>query len=172
MKYVTGTYALNINCSLETCGDWHRSALKWDKMTIKESNGSIYGDYGIEQNKKVPYHDGLYNVANHIRALLDLLIDQKFGSAQGMNDDFIVVDVYDEEIFEKVCILKNLDHWPDIDCFMMYEYREKWLDYKTNHGIFPILPNIEKMKDRNILTWRKEDDIGDGFYTELKEKYK
>lgn len=171
MKYVTGTYALNINCSLETCEDWHRSALQWDKMTIKESNGSIYGDYGIEQDKKVPCHNGLYNVANHIRALLDLLIDKKFSSAQGMNDGFIVVDIYNEEIFEKVCMLRVLDYWPDIDCFMLYEYREKWINYKTNHGIFPILPDIEKLKDRNILTWRKEDDTSN-YYHEIMKKYK
>ena len=29
MKYISGINALNLPCSLDTCGDWHTSALQW-----------------------------------------------------------------------------------------------------------------------------------------------
>jgi len=56
MKYITGIHALNLSCELETCGDWHQSAIQWVHPTILESIGSIFGDYGIEHNKPIPEH--------------------------------------------------------------------------------------------------------------------
>ena len=94
MKYVSGIHALNLVCSLDTCGDWHQSAIQWDNIPMRESNGSIWGDYGIEHNRKIPEHSGQYNVANHIRALLDLLEDGNFTVAQGMRKDYICNDRY------------------------------------------------------------------------------
>ena len=32
MEYITGIHALNLNCAIETCGDWHQSALRWEKI--------------------------------------------------------------------------------------------------------------------------------------------
>jgi len=73
IKYITGIHALNINCDLETCGDWHASAIQWKNPNTRYSNESIFKDYGIEYNKNIPENDDLHNVANHIRAILDLL---------------------------------------------------------------------------------------------------
>lgn len=73
MLYVTGIFALNLTCNLDTCGDWHTSALNWQKVTLVDSDTMFFRDYGIEQNRSIPEHDGKYCVANHIRALLDLL---------------------------------------------------------------------------------------------------
>jgi len=50
MEYITGIHALNIPCKLDTSGDWHASALKWEKISTAESKDSLFGDYGIEQN--------------------------------------------------------------------------------------------------------------------------
>ncbi len=74
MKYISGIYALNLRCSLETCGDWHTSSFSWEKLHFWESEGSFFGEYGIEPVIFVPEHEGepLYQ-ANHIRALLDML---------------------------------------------------------------------------------------------------
>lgn len=36
MKYVSLIHALNLPCSLDTCGDWHTSALQWDSPNILE----------------------------------------------------------------------------------------------------------------------------------------
>jgi len=130
MQYLTGQHALNIPCSLLTCGDWRQSSLQWSSPFFRNSEESIFGDYGIEENISIPEHSGAYNVANHIRALLDLLELGKFTLAQGMNRDFICNDVYNEEIFSQVMMFEHSPFWNDIDRFMGKEYYAVWLDYK------------------------------------------
>ena len=134
MKYISGIFALNINCDLDTCGDWHQSALKWDSFTLLESENSIWGDYGIEKNKVIPGHSVKYNVANHIRALLDLIQQYNFVLAGGMREDFICNDKYNKEIFEKVYMLRNSNRWNDISRFMGKEYCLKWIDFLEEHN--------------------------------------
>jgi len=131
MLYVTGVFALNISCELETCGDWHQSALQWANIPLLESKESIFGDYGIEFNKNVPEHTETFAVANHIRALLDLLQDGKFSTAQGMNSDYICNVKYTDEIFQKVSLLQNNVNWNEIDNFMKKEYLSQWNDFKN-----------------------------------------
>lgn len=99
---------------------------------MRESEGSFFGDYGIECGRVIPEHEGLYNVANTIRACLDLLYERNFPTAQGMRHDFICNDKYDGEIFELVSRMRGLPYWEDIDRFMEREYRMKWRSYK--HG--------------------------------------
>ena len=135
MRYITGEHALNLPCSLLTSGDWHRSALQWERLRFRDSDDSIFGDYGIEQCSVVPENEGTYAVANHIRALLDLLEIGNFSIAQGMNNDFIDNDEYNDEVFDKVVLMRGLPHWREIDHFMGSEYYGKWLDYKRKEGI-------------------------------------
>lgn len=135
MLYLSGIHALNIPCSLNTCGDWHSSALQWTTLNLKESKDSLFGDYGIESNKTIPEHKEKYNVANHIRALLDLLEDGLFSVAQGMKNDFICTDEYDIEIFDKIYCMRRLKNWSDIDRFMEKEYLMKWVSYKNKRRI-------------------------------------
>lgn len=134
MKYISGIHALNLPCSLDTCGDWHRSAIQWKKPCIRDTEKSIFGSYGIEKDVTISFLDPLkkYNVANYIRALLDLLTENNFPTAQGMRDDFICNDQYTEEIFDKVWMLRSLENWPQIDKFMSSEYKLQWLKYKKN----------------------------------------
>ena len=134
MEYVTGVHALNLRCELDTCGDWHQSAIQWETPNTKDSDGSFFGSYGIETGHRIPEHDGEHCVANTIRALLDLLYDRRFSAAQGMNEDFVCNPKYDHEIFDKVSEMRDLPYWNEIDEFMNKEYRVKWLDYKeANH---------------------------------------
>ncbi len=49
MKYISGIHALNLRCSLQTCGDWHQSGIQWKMPTVRESSNSLFGDYGIEK---------------------------------------------------------------------------------------------------------------------------
>ena len=135
MKYISGVYALNLPCSLLTCGDWHSPSLQWERLRFNESNDSVFGNYGIELCSDVPEHKGIYAVANHIRALLDLLEIGNFSLAQGMNNDFICNDEYTVDVFDKVAMLRGLPHWHSIDKFMGREYYGKWLDYKKKEGI-------------------------------------
>ncbi|MCL2111312.1 MAG: hypothetical protein FWH32_03500 [Clostridiales bacterium] len=130
MEYITGLHALNIECGLDTCGDWHQSAIQWDSPWTKESRGSIYGEYGIESGRRVPAKHGTHNVADHIRAVLDLLEQGDLALAQGLRDGFICNGKYTVEIFQKVSLLEGLPHWGAIDEFMQREYRLQWLEYK------------------------------------------
>ena len=132
MEYISGMHALNLECNLETCGDWHTSALNWQNITIRDSEKSIFGVYGIESDKYIPEHTEKYYVANHIRALLDLISEEKFGSAQGMRNDFIVTEKYDLEIFELIDKLikhSTTDKASKIKEFMCKEYRLDWVNY-------------------------------------------
>ena len=135
MKYISLIHALNLPCDLQTCGDWHCSSLQWSNPNILDSKDSIFGDYGIEKNKTIPEHKEKFNVANHIRALLDLLYVRNFTVAQGMNKDFICNPKYDEEIFDQVIKMANLPYWNEIDIFMTKEYLKKWVNYKKGVSI-------------------------------------
>ena len=136
MKYISLIHALNLPCNLDTCGDWHCSSLDWKNPSIMESKNSLFGDYGIERNRTIPEHTGKYNVANHIRAILDLLYIGNFTVAQGMNKDYIVNDKYDKEIFDKVMLMHDLPHFNQIDKFMTKEYLGKWVDYKKGVMVY------------------------------------
>lgn len=129
MKYITGQHALNLPCLLLTCGDWHTSALQWERLNLLDTDNHILGNYGIELNKKIPEHNETYAVANHIRAIIDLLITGKYTIAQGMKEDFICNEDYTQEIFEKVIILKEQPNWNEINNFMSKEYKMKWVNY-------------------------------------------
>ena len=137
MLYISGIHALNLPCSLLTCGDWHSTSINWQNITLLDSSKSIFLDYGIELNKTIPENSGAYNVANHIRALLDLILAGRFNLAQGMNNNFICNDMYTEEIFDKVFLLKNESFWSEIDRFMGREYYSKWLNFKERENIYP-----------------------------------
>lgn len=136
MLYITRIYALNLPCSLDTDGDWHCSALNWEQMTMDESDNSFFGDYGIEKDKKLydwvsieKFKGKSYNIANHIRALLDLIYQEKYSIAQGMRDDFIDNGKYTLEIFNKVNEMRVLPYWDTINKFMLREYKLQWVNF-------------------------------------------
>lgn len=65
MRYISGLKALNLPCSLDTCGDWHTSAINWSNIETKESNKSFFKDWGIELcDVELLYNDfrNLYNM--------------------------------------------------------------------------------------------------------------
>ena len=135
MLYITGLQALNLNCSLKTFGDWHQSSLSWKVLDFVESEDSFYGDYGLEVNCHIPCHEGSFLVANHLRAILDLLLRQEFSILQGMRYNFIGVDLYDEEFFNLVYCMHVLPYWSKIDEFMRNEYFMKWVRFmEVNNG--------------------------------------
>lgn len=135
MMYITGLHALNITCSLDTCGDWHQSALKWNALQYKDSDEMFFKSWGIEEGKIIPEHTGVYNVANHIRALLDLLQMGNYAAAQGMKNDYICNDKYTMLIFEKVMKMRLLSNWKEIDRLMGKEYKMEWVNYKKERYI-------------------------------------
>lgn len=128
MKYITRVQALNIEDDTECCGDWHQSSMNWSKLDLAESDGSVFGDWGIEVDKTVPEHTEHYNVANTLRAILDLLQNRdNLGYLKGFKDDFLCTDKYSQEFFEKVYELKDkVGHWKDIDRLMQLEFMWDW----------------------------------------------
>lgn len=134
MRYITGVQALNLPCRLNTAGDWHASQIRWEPLRFAESDGSFFGDYGIERGKKVPLHEGTFAAADHIRAVLDLLLAENFLNAQGMKKDYIGTDEYTEEIFGKVWQMRRLPIWRAVDRFMEKEYRMEWVRFRASQG--------------------------------------
>ncbi len=128
MEYLSGMHALNISCDLDTSGDWHQSNYKWQNLEFYESESTLFKDYGIENNKKLP-NGVVANVANHIRASLDLIVSKKFNLISGFKDDFICNSKYHNEIFCKIIMLKNQQNWDDINKFMTDEFMGEWIEF-------------------------------------------
>lgn len=163
MLYITGIHALNLPCSLETCGDWHTSALHWENISNKmvESNNSIFGDYGLEDCNCVPENPGNYKVANTIRALLDLLVQGNYGVAQGMKDDFICNDKYTPEVFSLVSKLVNQPNWKEIDAFMGKEYKMQWLHYKEDNLGIHSTKTVTPANNRSLTVTVNDDNVAE-----------
>ncbi len=135
MQYISGRYALNLPCALATAGDWHPASLDWTHIPLLTSEESFYHDYGIEWHDAPPTGAGTCFVANHIRACLDMLLAGDFSNLQGMRSDFICTDQYDDELFQKIYMLRNHPQWSEIDRFIEKEYMMKWLRWKEHqHG--------------------------------------
>lgn len=105
VTYITGIHALNIPCSLNTSGDWHRGSLDWDNPYTRDTEDSVFKDWGLEEHPI-----GL--VANHIRAVLDILEEgKKIPLINTFHYDFISNSEYDDLIREKSMLLQNLPHY-------------------------------------------------------------
>lgn len=130
MLYLSGIHALNIENTLNTCGDWHTSALDWSNIKLADSSNSVFEDWGIEMNKSIPEHTELYNVADDLRAILDLMQkEENLGYLKGFRDDFICTDEYNDIFFQKVILLRNLKHWHNIDELMQREFMFEWQNF-------------------------------------------
>lgn len=135
MLYLTGIYALNIEDSLDTCGDWHTSSLDWTAIKLKDTQNSLLDTWGIEQDKLIPEHNTLFNVANTLRAILDLMIEGNTNYLKNFRNDFICTDKYNQEFFEKVFVLQSLSNWSDIDKLMEKEFMWLWREFKNKRGV-------------------------------------
>lgn len=134
MDYLTGRYALNIPCKLNTTGDWHYCTLDWDNPLILNSDDSIFGNYGLEPCNQDYHRNSPPFKANHLRACLDLFALNKLGSLQRLRADILGNDEYTEELITKLYLLKGVAHWKAIDAFMLKEYPRAWTAYKELRG--------------------------------------
>lgn len=130
MLYLTGMQALNIPCSLNTTGDWHQSRMDWEHLNLRESTNSFWGDWGIEGPKQIPGNTGTFYVADHLRALLDMLFDKNFLDAKGLRNDYIGTDQYDDLFFRQIMKMRTLPYWPKIYACMEHEYFFKWVNFE------------------------------------------
>lgn len=131
MLYITGEFALNIPCSLETCGDWHTSGMDWSRVWKQESSASIFGDWGIEKISNFRPLPGAHYFANTLRAIADLIAMGNFSCAQGARDDFIDNPEYHNELFEHIWMLRGAPNWDAVDAFMLKEFKREWFGWKA-----------------------------------------
>lgn len=135
MKYVTGTWALNLQCPDGTWGDWHFCCLDWEHPLELESAETSFGEWGIYESGDVPGRERCH-VATHARACLDLIELGKFSSAQGMKEQFLGDDYRGTaELFGLVARLREKPGWEDVDAFMRREYSCEWLDFEEARGL-------------------------------------
>jgi len=80
----------------------------------------------IEYNKRIPNHEELFSVANHICALVDLVDEGNFAVAQGMKEEYICNDIYTPTVFNPIILLRSSDNWSAIYNFMLKEFGDEW----------------------------------------------
>ncbi len=137
MRYLSGIQALALKCDLNTSGEWNSNYFTWDKLDIRESENSVFKDYGIESAVTLPNGEVLPKKllkANHLRAILDLLESAGNYSIRLLRCfaiDFLNTDEYNQELFEKVVLLAANRNWAIIDAIMTSEFEEVWLDFKA-----------------------------------------
>ena len=131
--YMSGVAALNIKCGdLDVTGDWHRLSINWDKLKLSDMNKSHFGDWGIERNIWIPELESYYNVANVLRACIDMIDSANWYGVFGMHDDYIGNDLYNDIIFSKVLYMRSWKterEWNSIHSFMIKEYRLSWIRF-------------------------------------------
>ena len=138
MRYITDIHALNLPCSLGTTGDWHHSSIQWQQPRMLDSDTSPFGEWGIEVDRTIICAGQKLehrNVANHVRACLDMIEQGRLTCARGMRRDFLDDDEsYDTDVFEHIALLRRRPNWPDIDSLMKKEHGMAWVDWKEKHG--------------------------------------
>ena len=149
MKYITGLIALGTPCELDTPGLWtlrKSDYLSDENMKTYESNEFPFKDFGIELNKIVDYHEFcVYNVANHIRAYLDLLYLGKFELLKGLFPEAINSAKARLSIFECVYRCRRLAQYRKMNEFMLNEFGNVWISYKD--AIESSAESIAKLAD-------------------------
>ena len=134
MKYITGIIAFGVECNRNSVGRWNITKEEFldDKlMELKESDESPFKDYGIEENKLVPYHDiCTYNVADHVRAYVDMLHDEQFDELKDLFYECIVDLKCRHDIFMLVYgKLRHLKGFRKVNEFMTDEFGSAWVAY-------------------------------------------
>lgn len=134
MRYITGIIAFGVECQRNSIGKWNitkNDFLNEKLMELKESDESPFKDYGIEENKIVPYHDFCtYNVADHVRAYLDMLHEGMFSELKGLFYECIGDGKCRHDIFMTVYgKLRHLAEFKEVNEFMLEEFGNAWISY-------------------------------------------
>lgn len=137
MMYITGRIALGVPCERDSKGLWNvRRADFLDEANMKlhDSQESPFKDYGIERNKMIHYHEFCtYNVADHVRAYVDMLYAGKFEEMKGLFAEAIDNAKCRVDIFMLVYgKLRHLAEFKEIDEFMTEEFASAWISYKDS----------------------------------------
>lgn len=134
MRYLTGILALGIPCELKTAGKWNvfrADFMDPEKFKLVESDESVFGDYGIEENKLVPGREyATWSVANHVRAYVDMVEQLMFDELEDVFYECIQDGKARQDIFMLVYgKLRNTAHFHEINVFMECEFGNAWYSY-------------------------------------------
>ena len=141
MQYITGFHALNCHSSLRA-PDTLPVAVDWTYPEIADTETAFFKDFSIETNKEIPYLTGTHNVANPIRAVLDLVIQGKEKELTGLKHKILANDLLTEELFNKVIELQAQSLWNDVSWSIGCEYGTEWLEFLKSKNIdWPTNPN-------------------------------
>ena len=81
-------------------------------------------------------------MANHLRAVLDLLYEGKFKDLAGLKREIIANDQLTPELFDKVVELHTQNVWNKVSWFIGCEYGLQWLEFLKSKNIdWPTNPN-------------------------------
>ena len=137
MKYISGYLAMGVECELPTPGKWNitkQEFLDDELFKSRESDDSPFKNFGIEKDKLVPYREFCcFNVANHVRAYLDMLYDGEFELLDGMFAECINNAKARQDIF--MCVYGKLRHlacFSKVNEFMEKEFGNAWYSYVSS----------------------------------------
>lgn len=138
MLYITGHVAFGVpDRTSQSCGIWNirkSEFLGEDTFKQRDSAKSVFGDWGIQKDIMVPYHEFCtYNVANHARAYCDMLemgqaADMKGLFAEAIDNGKVRMDIF-TLVYGK---MRGLEIFPFIDSFFMEEFGNAWHSYKQS----------------------------------------
>lgn len=134
MKYVSGIVAFEVPCNRNSVGTWgipKRYYVDDTLFVLKDSENSPFGDYGIEKDKLVKHREyTVFNVADHVRAYLDMLYECKFDELKGLYYECVKDLKCRSDIFTYTFYkLRNLDIFPQVNEFMYEEFGNAWHSY-------------------------------------------
>lgn len=152
MLYISGLPAFAVTCELESCGLWNIPKsyfLDEEIFKMRDSEKSPFGNWGIEKNKLVPYREFCtYDVANHVRAYVDLLYEGQFEVCKDLFFEAINNAKCRLDIFTLVNgKLRGLPEYPAIFAFMDNEFGNAWHSYlQSVKAVSDKLEQVEKDK--------------------------
>jgi hypothetical protein len=173
MQYITGIAAFGIECERDSVGKWNIGKKDWlddNFLWLSESDDSPFKNYGIEENKIVPYREYCtYNVADHVRAYLDLLHAQKFDLLDGAFHEYIRSMKCRKDIFMVTYgKLRHLAGFHAINDFMCNEFGNAWMSYVDSvETVAEHLANREDIQTLDETLTKRNYDVEENFKKRL-----
>lgn len=134
MKYINSILCLSVADKWNGSVRWNTTKEEWTKpeyLVVAESDESKMGDYGIETDRILKYHDEeLYNVADCVRYYLDMLDAGRFDELKDVFYDYMSTTKIRKELFRMVhrFFIKE-SNYHAIHNFMTEEFGSAWISY-------------------------------------------
>ncbi len=115
------------------------SELDWNEPSFKNSEKSIFKDYGIERDILVAKlgFERTYNKANSLRTLLDILEDgiAPLSRFRSLTETICKESTLQAEFFDKVLLLSESPRWNEIAKEMVEVFSVKWISHIAHSDI-------------------------------------